>query len=52
MVVDTKNWWSDRKVLISPRWVRNVGWSKRTVDIDVDCEAVKRMVPLRCLDDG
>ncbi len=41
MVVHTKNRWSDRKALISPRSVRNVGWSKRTVDIEVDREAVK-----------
>jgi hypothetical protein len=41
LVVDTKNWWSGKKVLVSPDSVREVSLIDRTIDINVDREAVK-----------
>jgi hypothetical protein len=41
LVVDTKNWWLGKKVLISPRSVKNVDWSDRLVNIDVDRKKVE-----------
>jgi sporulation protein YlmC with PRC-barrel domain len=41
LVVDTKNWWPGKKVLISPRSVRRIEWSHKLVHLDVDRQTVK-----------
>lgn len=41
LVVDTKNWWPGKKVLISPRSAGKVDWKSRLVNLDVDREKVK-----------
>jgi len=41
LVVDTTNWWSGKKVLISPRSAREINWSDRLVNLDVDRQRVK-----------
>jgi sporulation protein YlmC with PRC-barrel domain len=41
LVVDTRNWWPGQKVLISPRSARALRWSDRTIELDVDRNAVK-----------
>jgi hypothetical protein len=41
LVVDTKNWWPGKRVLVSPRSAREVSWTDQTIDIDVNREAVR-----------
>jgi hypothetical protein len=41
LVVDTKNWWSGKKVLISPRSVKQIDWTDRLVNLNVDRQKVK-----------
>jgi hypothetical protein len=41
LLVDTKNWWPGRKVLISPHWASQISWSERQVRLEVDREKVK-----------
>jgi sporulation protein YlmC with PRC-barrel domain len=41
LVVDTKNWWPGKRVLISPHLVRDVSWPARAIDIDADRQTVK-----------
>ena len=41
LVVDTRNWWPGRKVLVSPRLVREIGWTDGLVNINVDRQSVK-----------
>ena len=41
LVVDTKNWWPGKKVLISPRSVKDIDWNDRLVNINVDREKVQ-----------
>jgi hypothetical protein len=41
LVVDTKNWWPRKKVLISPRSAGKIDWKSRLVNLDVDREKVK-----------
>ena len=41
LVVDTKNWWPGKKVLISPQWIENVNWSEQTVAINLTREEIK-----------
>ncbi|WP_020177333.1 PRC-barrel domain-containing protein [Methyloferula stellata] len=41
LVVDTKNWWPGKKVLISPKSVRNIDWLAKVVNVDADRQRVK-----------
>jgi sporulation protein YlmC with PRC-barrel domain len=41
IVVDTKNWWPGKKVLVSPEWIERVSWSDSRVYVDLSREAVK-----------
>ncbi len=41
LVVDTKNWWPGKKVLISPRSAREINWRDKLVNLDVDRQKVK-----------
>lgn len=41
IVVDTRNWWPGKKVLISPRSVREIDWPNRLIHLDVNRQKVK-----------
>jgi hypothetical protein len=41
LVVDTKNWWPGKKVLISSRSAREIDWTDRLIKLDVDRQRVK-----------
>lgn len=41
LLVDTKNWWPGKLVLISPHWLRDISWSESKVFVDVSREKVK-----------
>lgn len=41
MVVDTRNWLPGKRVLVSPRWIRWVGWDERRVAVNITQNAVK-----------
>jgi hypothetical protein len=41
LVVDTKNWWPGKKVLISPLSVRNIVWDDRVVNLGANRQKVK-----------
>lgn len=41
LVVDTKNWWPGKKVLISPRSVKSIAWGDQLVNVDVNRQKVK-----------
>jgi len=41
LVVDTKNWWPAKKVLISPRSAREINWTDKLVNLNVDRKTVK-----------
>jgi len=45
LVVDTKNWWPGRKVLVSPMSVRKIEWSDRRVSLGADRQKVKNSPP-------
>jgi hypothetical protein len=40
LVIDTRNWWFGRKVLIAPEWVEGIDWTARNLVVDVSREAV------------
>jgi hypothetical protein len=41
LIVNTSNWWTGHKVLISPEWIQEVSWLKSEVSIDLDREAIR-----------
>ncbi len=41
LVIDTKNWWPGKVVLISPLSATEIDWSGRVVNLDVDRQRVK-----------
>jgi len=45
LVVDTKNWWPGRQVLISPMSVRKIEWADRLVSLGADRQMVKNSPP-------
>jgi uncharacterized protein YrrD len=42
LVIDTKNWWFGKKVLISPDWIKDVSWGTHKVYIDLPKERIKQ----------
>ena len=41
-VVDTRNWWPGKHVLVPPRWIIGVDWSASKARIDVPREQIKQ----------
>lgn len=41
LVVDTKNWWPGKKILVSSRSAGEIDWSDRLVNLDVDRQRIK-----------
>ena len=50
LVVDTRNWWIGKRVLISPIAVKAIDWSDRHFELDVSREQVKASPPWNPLD--
>ena len=45
LIIDTRNWWPGKHVLVSPYAVLEINWPKRRVRLDVSCEQVKSSPP-------
>ena len=41
MLVDTRNWWPGKKVLVAPEWINRVSWPDSRVYVDMSREAIK-----------
>ncbi len=41
LVVDTRNWWFGKKVLVAPHWAQKVSWSDSMVYLDLTRDAIK-----------
>jgi uncharacterized protein YrrD len=41
LVVDTRNWWPGKKVLVSPAWIQSVRWDRSHVVVDLTRDAIK-----------
>jgi hypothetical protein len=42
LVVDTKNWWAGKLVLVSPLWIDRVSWSELKVFVNLSRDSIKR----------
>jgi hypothetical protein len=45
IVVDTKNWWPENRVLIPPESVKKINWDAQSVYLHVDGQKVKESPP-------
>ncbi|MFZ0391068.1 MAG: PRC-barrel domain-containing protein [Calditrichia bacterium] len=41
MVIDTRNWLPGKKVVIAPRWIKDVNWAESKVMVDLAKEQIK-----------
>lgn len=41
LVIDTRNWWPGKKVLVSPRWIERVSWNDSKVFVNLTRETIK-----------
>ena len=39
--INTSNWWTGKKVLVSPQWIERVSWSESKVFIKLTRQAIK-----------
>jgi hypothetical protein len=42
LIVDTRNWWPGKKVLVSPQWIERVSWSDSKVFVNLSRETIRR----------
>ncbi|MFT5622833.1 MAG: hypothetical protein ACI9FZ_000760 [Bacteroidia bacterium] len=42
LVIDTKNWWPGKKVLVSPQWIERVSWEDSKVFVNLSREIIKQ----------
>ena len=42
LIIDTRNWWPGKKVLVSPRWIERVSWSELKVFVNLPRETIKQ----------
>jgi hypothetical protein len=42
LVIDTRNWWPGKKVLVSTQWIERVSCRERKVFVNLSCESIKQ----------
>jgi sporulation protein YlmC with PRC-barrel domain len=42
LIIDTRNLWPGKKVLVSPQWIKRVSWSESKVFVNLTREAIKQ----------
>ena len=41
LIVDTRNWWPGKKVILAPQWIHEVGWDEAKVRVDLARAVIK-----------
>jgi sporulation protein YlmC with PRC-barrel domain len=41
LVIDTRNWWLDRKVLVVPQWAERISWAENSVYVNLPRQTIK-----------
>ena len=42
LIIDTRDWWPGKKVLISPQWIERVSWGESKMFVNLPREAIKQ----------
>ena len=41
LVIDTRRWWLDRKVLVAPHWAERISWDENKVCLNLPRQTIK-----------
>jgi uncharacterized protein YrrD len=41
LIIDTRNWWPGKKILLSPQWIERVSWSEAKVFVNLTRDLLK-----------
>ena len=41
LVIDTRNWWLDKKVLVAPHWAERISWAENKVFVNLPRQMIK-----------
>ena len=41
IIVDTRNWWLGRQLLIAPHWIESVNWADATISVNLSRRSIK-----------
>ena len=42
LIINTRNWWPGKKILVSPQWIKRVSWSESKVFVNLLRETIKQ----------
>jgi len=42
LIIDTRNWWSGNKIMLSPQWIDRVSWGESKVFVNLPRETIKQ----------
>jgi uncharacterized protein YrrD len=42
LIIDTRNWWPGKKILISPQWIERISWDESKVFVNLLCDTIKQ----------
>jgi hypothetical protein len=42
LIIDTRNWWPGKRVLVSPQWIESISWSESKVVVNLSREMIKQ----------
>lgn len=42
LIIDTRNWWPGKKILVSPQWIERVSWDELKVFVNLTRETIKK----------
>ena len=42
LIIDTRNWWPGKKILVSPQWIESVSWSEKKVFVNLLRESIRQ----------
>jgi uncharacterized protein YrrD len=42
LVIDTRNWWPGKKVLVSPRWIEQISWSEEKIVFNLSRKSIQQ----------
>jgi hypothetical protein len=42
LIIDTRNWWPGKKVLLSPKWIDRISWEEAKVFVNLERETIRQ----------
>jgi uncharacterized protein YrrD len=42
LVIDTRNWWPGKRVLVSPKWIERISWNESKVFVSLSRETIRQ----------